>query len=791
MSSSPACASSSSPVNAASPGIAPICSLEMLETELVRVLYARDDPDRLLKAKSVIERYSGVDWISHQKCPDLDGFQLSGYQRVCVTKHTDLFHLLILSWAPGTQSPIHDHPCERCFLMAICGTMFEERYTLNSAGILELSHSLPIPVGVATWISDDLGLHSVGNNGTGLACSLHCYIPGFTTPCTIFDRATGRATSVSAIPKAPCAVPLSDVVQNKVSEYMRGYDDPSTAPVVALRRRADIEESFASSRCGIEFMDDSPPLDDQAVRRAIDTTCDLAVHTGHLYFFNQLLSKADPLAASADSLAAALNVNMYNFENAPVLQLMERRLLEHLASFFGWHKHGSRTTRNRGESSLTHSPTFDGMFLSGASLCNLTAMHAARTHLFPSLLEDGIGSKHLVVFTSEESHCSIEKACLLLGLGRRACLYIPCNASTGQVDVICMEQSIKDAITKGQTPFFINCTSGSTHSGTFDDCDALADLAARYNCWLHVDGALGASFVLPKEEPFTTLVRGMSRADSVSWNLHKLLGITLPCSVLLVRYPNALTASHTADLADPLGENAQLSPWLNTGSKSIMSSRRADAFKAWVLWKKLGDTGMANKVRLVYMHNMDLARMIRTYPRRVPVDNPTLPIECDEPVDMNAGAYQLAFEPTSACTCFYWLPVSLRKRFQSEGPVKLERELGIIASRMKTCMLREGCIMMSHFSTKHRPHFWRIPNIHQCMSQSQMWTILKLVNRVGNECFPADAPIDWEHEHANGRCVSTGAAADWQASPEIVRQKELASELNGLLDITNLGSIIS
>ena len=77
------------------------------------------------------------------------------------------------------------------------------------------------------------------------------------------------------------------------------------------------------------------------------------------------------------------------------------------------------------------------------------------------------------------------------------------------------------------------------------------------------------------------------------------------------------------------------------------------------------------------------------------------------------------------------------------------------------------------------------------MSQSQMWTILKLVNRVGNECFPADAPIDWEHEHANGRCVSTGAAADWQASPEIVRQKELASELNGLLDITNLGSIIS
>ena len=62
----------------------PLPCLELLETELVRALYNRSDPDRLSKAKDVIERYSGVDWISYQKCQTMDGYQLSGYQRVCV-----------------------------------------------------------------------------------------------------------------------------------------------------------------------------------------------------------------------------------------------------------------------------------------------------------------------------------------------------------------------------------------------------------------------------------------------------------------------------------------------------------------------------------------------------------------------------------------------------------------------------------------------------------------------------------------------------------------------------------
>ena len=765
----------------------PILSLELLESELVRVLYDRNDTSRLAKAKTIIERYSGVDWIAYQQCPVMDGYELSGYQRVGVKKHNDLFDLLVLSWAPGTQSPIHDHPCERCYLMCVSGDMYEKRYNLDSDGSVHERCENRIPPRVATWISDDMGLHAVGNNGSTLACSLHCYVPGFTTPCRVFDSTTGAVTHVSAIPKS-CQIPnLTDMVFLKAKECLSNYDDPKQAPVLHSKKRVDIENAFKNQRCSIDFAVDSKPLDDQAIRRALDSVCDLSVHTGHLYYFNQLLTKSDDLASSVEALTSALNINMYNFENAPVLTLMERALLQHLATFLGWCDSSKQKTRSNSSVSDFNDETFDGIVLPGASLCNLVALHAARTSKFPDSVTGTASGMaiDMVVLTSEESHCSIEKACMMLGLGRDACVYVKCDPDTGCVNVDAMEQKIIDLLKGQRVPFFINCTSGSTHSGAFDDCAALYALAQKYNIWLHVDGALGASFLLPQEDPFKTLVNGISDADSISWNIHKILGVPLPCSVLLTRHPRSLCDAYSTTHQDQR-QTFSYTPWLDNGSKSILSSRRADAFKAWVLWKKLGDVGMANKVRLIYMHNMDLANMIKSYPRRLIIDNPSIPKDVDEPVELNEGAFELAYQPTSACCCFYWLPFSLRKMFKEKTPELLRPQLELVAFRLKDKMLKEGSIMMSHFSTKSRPHFWRIPNIHPSMSQGHMWTILRLVNRIGNECFPNEEEIDWNVISVDSYCISssTSSAYSWKPAPEILQE----SSFDGIGELGDIGS---
>ena len=173
-----------------------IMSLEALEAELVRVLQDFGDSERIRNAKRVLERYSGADWLGFRRVPDPTSTAVNNYERAPVAKREGLFDLLLLSWGPNSASPIHSHPCERCYLMAISGSMFENRYRQEAGGPLTLVHSIPIPTGVATWISDDVGLHSVGNRGETVSYSLHCYIPGFTTPCVIYKE---DGSSVQAV----------------------------------------------------------------------------------------------------------------------------------------------------------------------------------------------------------------------------------------------------------------------------------------------------------------------------------------------------------------------------------------------------------------------------------------------------------------------------------------------------------------------------------------------------------------------------------------------------------------
>jgi glutamate/tyrosine decarboxylase-like PLP-dependent enzyme/predicted metal-dependent enzyme (double-stranded beta helix superfamily) len=721
----------------------PIPSLDLLEAELVRALYKRNDCNRLKNAQNVLERYSGIDWIPHQRCPRFDGYTALGYQRVCVKRHNDLFDLLVLSWAPGTKSPIHDHPCERCFLMCVSGSLYEDRYVLDDEEKPVFHRRTPIPPRVATWISDDIGIHSVGNDGDTVACSLHCYIPGFTTPCTLYDNETLVQSKATMVPIPPSEANLSATVLRQVEQYMNDFDSLSDQRVSPTQEPLDIETAFRKSRCPLDFGNSALPCDDHAIGAAVRLASDLSVHTSHRFFFNQLLTKADPLASSADALASIMNVNMHDFENAPVLTLMEKYMLENLARHVGWTPDECADGRA--------DKWFDGIFLPGASLGNLTAMHAAREWFKASRKGSLAEGNKLVAFTSVESHQSISKACNILGLGPSSCQYVPCDEYTGMISIRHLRLALTKSIEHGFTPFFLNCTAGSTHSGSFDDCEAMAALASEFGCWLHVDGALGASFLLPKEEPFTTLTRGIHKANSLSWNLHKLLGIPLPCSVLLAREPHVLASAYGSGVDT-----------IRRSDDSILSSRRADGLKAWVLWKKMGDIGMANRVRLTYMHNLDLARMIREYPCKFSIDNPTVPDEVDEPEDQNRGAFHLAYQPTSACTCFYWVPPSLRERFINEGPQSLRTELGVIATRMKARLLQDGVMMISHFSTDSRPHFWRIPNIHQSMSQSSMWQILKTINRVGSELFPAalrsDTPLDMSSgDHQN---LKTGMTSE-------------------------------
>ena len=77
------------------------------------------------------------------------------------------------------------------------------------------------------------------------------------------------------------------------------------------------------------------------------------------------------------------------------------------------------------------------------------------------------------------------------------------------------------------------------------------------------------------------------RADSVTWNPHKSLGVPLQCSAFLTTH-EGLLASCNSTKASYLFQQDKVSYDVSydTGDKSIQCGRLNDVFKLWLMWKK-------------------------------------------------------------------------------------------------------------------------------------------------------------------------------------------------------------
>ena len=135
------------------------------------------------------------------------------------------------------------------------------------------------------------------------------------------------------------------------------------------------------------------------------------------------------------------------------------------------------------------------------------------------------------MFTSEHGHYSVEKAAQTHGFGSKAVKSVPVD------DRGCMlpeelERKVQEAIQRGEEPFYVNCTAGTTVLGSFDPIAPLARICQKHKMWLHVDGSWGGAVAFSKPLREGRL-HGIELADSVTFNPHKLLGVPLTCSFLL------------------------------------------------------------------------------------------------------------------------------------------------------------------------------------------------------------------------------------------------------------------
>ncbi|MCA1593352.1 MAG: aspartate aminotransferase family protein [Acidobacteria bacterium] len=284
-----------------------------------------------------------------------------------------------------------------------------------------------------------------------------------------------------------------------------------------------------------------------------------------------------PLAVWADALASALNQNGAVWRNSPSASIIEARLLRWLCELIGY------------------GPESFGTLTSGGSEANLVALKCARDRAARDARDRGLraagASGNLVVYASEQCHYSFIKCADILGLGRDNLRKVATD-ELFHIRTDALREAIRRDLAEGHTPCCIAGAAGATSTGVVDPLDELADIAAEFGLWFHVDAAYGGGLAFSDKHSWR--LRGIERADSVTIDPHKWMFVPFACGALLVRDGGRvlrdgfdITPEYLSD--ERGGEDVEYD-FYRYGQ---LGTRRFNALKVWMALKHLGVRGYA------------------------------------------------------------------------------------------------------------------------------------------------------------------------------------------------------
>jgi aromatic-L-amino-acid decarboxylase len=236
-----------------------------------------------------------------------------------------------------------------------------------------------------------------------------------------------------------------------------------------------------------------------------------------------------------------------------------------------------------------------GIIYDTASISGFTALAAARESLDLGIRERGMGGRPdlpvLRVYLTEHTHSHIEKAALVLGVGRENVVRVPVDLEF-RMRPDALDAQLTADRARGMRPLCIAATVGTTSTTSCDPVPEIADVAQRHGVWLHVDAAYaGPAAIVPE---FRYLLAGCERADSLVVNPHKWLFVPLDLSVLYVRDLEMLrrTFSLVADFLETPERGVR-----NYMDYGLQLGRRFRALKLWFAMRHLGVNGMRERLR--------------------------------------------------------------------------------------------------------------------------------------------------------------------------------------------------
>lgn len=290
----------------------------------------------------------------------------------------------------------------------------------------------------------------------------------------------------------------------------------------------------------------------------------------HPRFWGWVMGTGTPQAAMADFLSSVMNPNVGGLEQSPVL--VEQQVVKWCAELMGF------------------PATAGGILVSGGTMANVMGLAVARQKAAGfDVRAEGLQGAHpkLLVYAGTETHGWLKKACEFLGLGNTAFRKVPV-LDDFTVDVPAMARMIAEDRDAGHRPFCVIGTAGTVQTGATDDLAALADLAEREKLWYHVDGAFGAMARLSSEH--AALLKGMERADSLAFDLHKWGYLPFDVAVVLTRHDADLVEAFSMQAAYLASESRGMmaQSGIFFADRGIELTRSFKALKVWMQFRAAG-----------------------------------------------------------------------------------------------------------------------------------------------------------------------------------------------------------
>ncbi len=233
-----------------------------------------------------------------------------------------------------------------------------------------------------------------------------------------------------------------------------------------------------------------------------------------------------------------------------------------------------------------------GIVYDTASVSTMHAIAAAREYTGLDVRTNGMtGLPRMILYCTEQTHSSIEKAALTLGIGLNGIRKIATDQNFAMLPGK-LEEAIKDDRLNGYHPFCVVATIGTTSSTAIDPVDAIANICANEKIWLHVDSAYaGVTAMLPEMESH---FKGMERADSIVINPHKWLFVPVDFSVLYTSKPDVMKRAFS--LVPEYLKTTEESV-INYMDYGIQLGRRFRSLKFWFVLRYFGVEGLQQRLR--------------------------------------------------------------------------------------------------------------------------------------------------------------------------------------------------